>query len=375
MPHPFFDATRFPSHREDAKALTRALSQARPEPLRYTQLYTSVGPDPQPLTPNLAADLAWAEILQNLTAGKRLQQFCDNVLADGSLRNVRPFVVAIQQAEAGPATLEPQGSGRSKVFIAAVSSIALAVLAVLIMNRPKDTDDPAPPPVIVAGMVLDGQGAPIAGSTVSLEGRSESTTTASNGSFRFELPPAAAGRLRLETSSARFIEEISDIQAPNETVQIHLTGRKPISLKVDIEKDGKPISGKESENVGEGHDGVITSISVAMQNAPPGLALKISLYGMAEAGRSDAGGPVMQAGPSPETNSTARAKFPKGIRGVKLRLEGEAAKSYDVLYRVRLSNGVEQPGENGGEAGQWTPRTESIQDQLVWLNVSIVPRS
>ncbi len=103
-------------------------------------------------------------------AGKRLQQFCDNVLADGSLRNVHPFVVAIQQAEADPATLEPQGSGRSPVFIAAVSSIALAVLAVLIMNRPKDTDDPAPPPVIVAGMVLDGQGAPIAGRTVSLEG-------------------------------------------------------------------------------------------------------------------------------------------------------------------------------------------------------------
>jgi hypothetical protein len=268
--HPFFDAARFPDHREDARALRRALTQARPEPPRYKLLYTNAWHDAQELTPNQAADLAWGEILQNLTAARRLERFCEIVLADESLRNVHPFVRAVQHAApvspTSPqdaresATSAPEHSGRQTTrppdafpqgrsapppnrsrrralpasIIAAVITALATVLAALIGNWSNGSEpsgdtpngaavDPKPLPLIVAGEVFDEAGTRIAGSTVSIQGRHETDTTGSNGRFRFELPVGAPDRVRLKTTSAGFTDDVSETQVPNERVQIQLT--------------------------------------------------------------------------------------------------------------------------------------------------------
>jgi hypothetical protein len=98
MPHPFFDAIRFPWHRDEAKAMHYALFNAVSVPARYTGLYEDCGPDPRPLSPGLPADAAWREILDNLTVAQRLSRLCDMVLARADLLSTHQAIRNVQNA-------------------------------------------------------------------------------------------------------------------------------------------------------------------------------------------------------------------------------------------------------------------------------------
>jgi hypothetical protein len=148
---------------------------------------------------------------------------------------------------------------------------------------------------------------------------------------------------------------------------------KPISLKIEMTKGGTRVPGREDERVGEGHDGVVTSISIQMENAPHGLTLKMELFGMTDTGHSDGHGPIMRANWNSETDATSPPNIPKGIRAIKIRLDGPQAKFYEVRYEVSLTSGLQNSGTNGSVAGDQTELTSSLQHQLIWLKASIVP--
>lgn len=98
MPHPFFDAVRFPWHRDEAQAVHKALYQAVGQPPGFAALYAHCGPNLKPLTPGLAADDAWHEILDYLTFARRLDTLCQTVLGMVNLLAVHPAITAIQNA-------------------------------------------------------------------------------------------------------------------------------------------------------------------------------------------------------------------------------------------------------------------------------------
>src|SRR5690348_15062193 len=75
MPHPFFDANVYPWKRDDAIKLHVALYSAINAPAQIALLYGQSG-GTLPRSPGLAAHLAWAEVIDLLTAGRNLQALC-----------------------------------------------------------------------------------------------------------------------------------------------------------------------------------------------------------------------------------------------------------------------------------------------------------
>lgn len=114
MPHPFFDAMTFPWVRQDAQALHTALYQAPALSAQLVHVYQVVG-GTQPLTPGLAAHLAWREVLDLLTGARRLRALCDHLLATPAYAALHPAVQAVVDARD---PIRVQGLvRRSQVFI------------------------------------------------------------------------------------------------------------------------------------------------------------------------------------------------------------------------------------------------------------------
>lgn len=157
-------------------------------------------------------------------------------------------------------------------------------------------------------------------------------------------------------------------------VDIKFIAPANLSVEVAMRKGGRPLSGREKQRIGEGYDGVVQSVVVSVQQAPPGLTLKREYFYMSDTGGSDGGGPIMQAVSTGSGDSRDRFEFPKGLRGVKFWLEGTDADKYSVNYEILLTNGVSSQARDGAPAGDWTPRTSSSQHQLVWLTLAIERR-
>jgi hypothetical protein len=98
MPHPFFDAFEYPWSRPDAQAAHQVLFKAVGNPSLYTLLYQQSGSNLHPLTPHQPANVAWKEILEQLTAARRLNSLCDRVLADANLATAHEAISAIRDA-------------------------------------------------------------------------------------------------------------------------------------------------------------------------------------------------------------------------------------------------------------------------------------
>lgn len=98
MPHPFFQSPNYPFHREDARALHRALWKTIDKFGRIEQLYNSAGTDLLPLDPG-SADLVWTDALKKLAAAGRLEALCDLLLADPNSAAIRPMILAVRDAE------------------------------------------------------------------------------------------------------------------------------------------------------------------------------------------------------------------------------------------------------------------------------------
>src|SRR5689334_19858565 len=97
MPHPFFDANVYPWKRADAIKLHTDLYTVIDVAGRITSIYDKAG-GTQPLSPNLAADLAWREVLNLLTAGRNLQTLCGLVLAEPGWKAIHDSIRAVQAA-------------------------------------------------------------------------------------------------------------------------------------------------------------------------------------------------------------------------------------------------------------------------------------
>jgi hypothetical protein len=96
--HPFFDALQYPWPREDARAFHRALHTVVDRVQEINLLYQQAGAT-KPLTPQLAPDLAWAEILNNVTKERCLSTLCTVVLSGAAYVNVHLAAAAIRDAE------------------------------------------------------------------------------------------------------------------------------------------------------------------------------------------------------------------------------------------------------------------------------------
>jgi hypothetical protein len=140
-----------------------------------------------------------------------------------------------------------------------------------------------------------------------------------------------------------------------------------------MEKGGRMLEGKEAQRIGEGQDGVVTSFTAELLRTEQGLELKREMFYMTDTGRSDAGGPIMEATSTGVGYARDTIRFSKGIRGVKFWLEGPLADQYLVQYEVLLTSGLQQTARNGLPAGDWTPKVSSTQHQLVWLSLSVTP--
>lgn len=80
MAHPFFETTKFPFYRNDAKALLEALVTITILPAAITDRYDKSGPALPPLTP-ARPDLMWSEAVRELTSHGYLRTFCEHILA------------------------------------------------------------------------------------------------------------------------------------------------------------------------------------------------------------------------------------------------------------------------------------------------------
>jgi hypothetical protein len=99
MAHPFFDALVYPWERADAVVAHRTLFTVVSKSPEITLLYAQCGGAAlNPLTPNLAADKAWTEVLDLVTRARLLAKLCDIVLANASWQAAHDAVRAMQAA-------------------------------------------------------------------------------------------------------------------------------------------------------------------------------------------------------------------------------------------------------------------------------------
>jgi hypothetical protein len=113
VPHPFFDARRYPWSREDALAAHSALAQAVMTPNQYRLLYEKSGGDLTKLPAQQNAADAWQEILNLLTVARLLKRFTELVIDDKGMAAVHDAIRAIQNAE----DLIPGVSDEKFVFV------------------------------------------------------------------------------------------------------------------------------------------------------------------------------------------------------------------------------------------------------------------
>jgi hypothetical protein len=97
MPHPFFDALKFPLHRLDARELHKGLYETVGSHAQIDLLYRKCAEGLMPLTP-APPHAMWVEALDNLTAARALRQLFDLVLAGPSLAAIHSKVHAARDA-------------------------------------------------------------------------------------------------------------------------------------------------------------------------------------------------------------------------------------------------------------------------------------
>lgn len=101
MNHPFFDARRFPWHREEAKALHRALCDVEQRPQRILGIVAACGGDTSELTPGSPSDL-WRDALDHLTSAHKIEALCDHLTSDPSYAAARAVIDAVRSAKPDP---------------------------------------------------------------------------------------------------------------------------------------------------------------------------------------------------------------------------------------------------------------------------------
>jgi hypothetical protein len=140
-----------------------------------------------------------------------------------------------------------------------------------------------------------------------------------------------------------------------------------------MQKGGRDdLAGGAGSRVGEGRDGVVRSIVVRANNLPRGLVLKREYFYMTDTGSTDGGGPIMLATSTGAGAADDRFEHPKGLRGIRFWLDGPGADRYVVRYAMALTpDGRISEGRDGGQAGDWSPKTSSSQHQLIWLSLSV----
>jgi hypothetical protein len=96
--HPFFDNEQYPWGRDDAIALHQALYRVIDHPSEISLVYRqSAGT--RPLTPALAAHLAWTEVLDNLARERCLSKLCTLVLDRTHYASAHAAVAAVRDAK------------------------------------------------------------------------------------------------------------------------------------------------------------------------------------------------------------------------------------------------------------------------------------
>ncbi len=98
MPHPFFEAIKYPWHRADALEFWQALYAAIPERTRIKRLHGQCGSGLRPLALETAPDLIWQEALEGLCAASRLRPLCHAILEDPSVTAIHPQARAVRDA-------------------------------------------------------------------------------------------------------------------------------------------------------------------------------------------------------------------------------------------------------------------------------------
>lgn len=98
MPHPFFDALKFPIHRQDAQAFHRALYEVITTPQNIELNYRRCAEGLPPLTPGVPANAMWLEALDNLTTARALQKLCEMLLQTAALAAMHPLLRAVHEA-------------------------------------------------------------------------------------------------------------------------------------------------------------------------------------------------------------------------------------------------------------------------------------
>lgn len=165
MSHPFFDARRFPWHREEAKALHRALCDVEQRTPRILGIVAACGGDTSELAPAAPSDL-WREAIDHLAAAHKIEALCDHVAGDPSYAAAKGAIEAVRSAKpeaptatndasvVAPASLEPSttielraGDGRVRARIRAGDTLIVRArvasgaesLSLAISGRPTTT--------------------------------------------------------------------------------------------------------------------------------------------------------------------------------------------------------------------------------------------
>jgi hypothetical protein len=99
MPHPFFDVTAYPWHRDDAKAAHRALYDTIQPPTRIDVLYKQSGSQLIPLALGKPPDEIWKDVLELLTTARCLQKLCEIILHQSAYEAAHPHIQALVDAQ------------------------------------------------------------------------------------------------------------------------------------------------------------------------------------------------------------------------------------------------------------------------------------
>ena len=108
MPHPFFDADKYPWHRADARELKVQLRTLIPNVPEIVAIYERSGGDKAWLNQNAAPDDVWQSALNLLAAARLLQNFINELASIARLQHNASFQAAIRAVrEAQPSASDP----------------------------------------------------------------------------------------------------------------------------------------------------------------------------------------------------------------------------------------------------------------------------
>ena len=145
MPHPFFDASSYPWHLPEARALKTQLRTVIPNVPEIVAIYERSGGDRASLNSNGTPDEVWQNALNLLGGAGRLREFVNELESIVRLKTNAPFQAAIRAVrEAKPAAPPPvprnldggptgdQRTGTPRALIAVWIVIGVLVLAVFV---------------------------------------------------------------------------------------------------------------------------------------------------------------------------------------------------------------------------------------------------